>query len=216
MAERGLGEQRREHRRAPSRDQLFDAAEQEFARNGFHDASLREIAELAEFSVGAVYSFFVGKEDICRAIFLRQAAEFMPEMQGSPVRKPRRCASCSTWPPGRSVSSAGTRNSAGWYYGKMRSPHRCPYPPRTRRSSRTSPRPSTRRPTCSAVASRQAACARGHPTCWPGCSLAWSAHSRRPASVLIRWDACASRTSRSTRGGVRRPLRVGPARRLGR
>jgi AcrR family transcriptional regulator len=81
MAERSLREQRREHRRALSRDQILDAAEQVFARNGFHDASLREIAELAEFSVGAVYGFFTGKEEIYRAIFLRRAAEFMPEMR---------------------------------------------------------------------------------------------------------------------------------------
>jgi TetR/AcrR family transcriptional regulator len=81
MAEHSLREQRREQRRTLSRNQILDAAEQVFARNGFHDASLREIAELAEFSVGAVYSFFVGKEDIYRAIFLRRAAEFMPEMQ---------------------------------------------------------------------------------------------------------------------------------------
>jgi len=85
MAERNLRnlkEQRREYRRALSRDQILDAAEQVFARNGFHDASLREIAELAEFSVGAVYGFFVGKEDIYRAIFLRRAEDFMPEMRG--------------------------------------------------------------------------------------------------------------------------------------
>jgi TetR/AcrR family transcriptional regulator len=81
MAEHSLREQRRQHRRALSRDQILDAAEQVFARNGFHDASLREIAEIAEFSVGAVYGFFTGKEDIYRAIFLRRAAEFMPEMQ---------------------------------------------------------------------------------------------------------------------------------------
>jgi AcrR family transcriptional regulator len=80
MTERSLREQRREYRRALSRDQILDAAEETFARSGFHDASLREIAELAEFSVGAVYSFFTGKEEIYRAIFLRRAAEFMPEM----------------------------------------------------------------------------------------------------------------------------------------
>lgn len=81
MAERSLREERREHRRALSRDQILDVAEQVFARDGFHDASVREIAELAEFSVGAVYGFFAGKEDIYRAIFLRRGAEFMPEMQ---------------------------------------------------------------------------------------------------------------------------------------
>jgi TetR/AcrR family transcriptional regulator len=81
MTERSLKEQRREHRRALSRDQILDVAEQVFARNGFHDASLREIAELAEFSVGSVYGFFTGKEEIYRAIFLRRAAEFMPQMR---------------------------------------------------------------------------------------------------------------------------------------
>lgn len=81
MAERNLKQERREYRRALSRDQILDAAEQVFARYGFHDASLREIAELAEFSVGAVYGFFTGKEDIYRAIFLRRAAEFMPGMR---------------------------------------------------------------------------------------------------------------------------------------
>jgi TetR/AcrR family transcriptional regulator len=81
MAERSLKEQRREYRRALGRDQILDAAEEVFARNGFHDASLRAIAELAEFSVGGVYTFFTSKEDIYQAIFLRRAAEFMPEMQ---------------------------------------------------------------------------------------------------------------------------------------
>src|SRR5512139_1833898 len=81
MTERSLREQRREHRRALSRDQILDAAEQVFARKGFHEASLREIAELAEFSVGAVYGFFAGKDDIYREIFLRRAAEFLPGMQ---------------------------------------------------------------------------------------------------------------------------------------
>jgi len=81
MAERNLKQERREYRRALSRDQILDAAEQVFADHGYHDASLREIAELAEFSVGAVYGFFSGKDDIYRAIFLRRAEEFMPQMR---------------------------------------------------------------------------------------------------------------------------------------
>lgn len=92
MTERSLREQRREYRRAFSRDQILDAAEQVFAREGFHDASLREIAEIAEFSVGAVYGFFPGKDDIYREIFVRRAAEFLPGMStalssGQPPRR---------------------------------------------------------------------------------------------------------------------------------
>ncbi|MGI8335533.1 TetR/AcrR family transcriptional regulator [Actinomadura scrupuli] len=92
MTERSLREQRREHRRALSRDQVLDAAEQVFAREGFHEASLREIAELAEFSVGTVYALFSGKDDIYREIFLRRAAEFLPGMREvlSADRPPRR------------------------------------------------------------------------------------------------------------------------------
>ncbi|MDN3357597.1 TetR/AcrR family transcriptional regulator [Actinomadura sp. DC4] len=82
MTERSLREQRRERRRALSKDQILDAAERVFARKGFHEAALREIAELAEFSVGAVYGFFPGKDDIYREIFLRRAAEFLPGMRG--------------------------------------------------------------------------------------------------------------------------------------
>ena len=103
MAERSLREQRREHRRALSRDQILDVAEEVFARNGFHDASLREIAELAEFSVGAVYGFFTGKEEIYRAIFLRRAAEFMPQMEQvlhSQARPLRQLLDLAAWQVG--------------------------------------------------------------------------------------------------------------------
>ncbi|GAA3209799.1 TetR/AcrR family transcriptional regulator [Actinocorallia longicatena] len=80
MSQRSLREQRREQRRALSRDQILDVAEQVFARKGYHEASLREIAELAEYSVGAVYGFFTGKEDLYQAIFLRRRADFVPGM----------------------------------------------------------------------------------------------------------------------------------------
>ncbi|SEF58925.1 DNA-binding transcriptional regulator, AcrR family [Thermomonospora echinospora] len=92
MTERSLREQRREQRRALSRDQILDAAEQVFAREGFHQASLREIAELAEFSVGTVYGLFTGKDELYREIFLRRAAEFLPGMRDvlDSGRPPRR------------------------------------------------------------------------------------------------------------------------------
>jgi TetR/AcrR family transcriptional regulator len=73
----GRREQRRTQRQDLSRGQLLDAAERVFGEKGFHDASLREIAELAEFSVGSVYSFFDGKDDLFRQMFVRRGAEFM-------------------------------------------------------------------------------------------------------------------------------------------
>lgn len=83
MTGRGLRNERRERRRELSRDQILDVAERVFARDGFHNAALREIAELAEYSVGSVYTFFPGgKDDLYRETFRRRSAAFMPEMRG--------------------------------------------------------------------------------------------------------------------------------------
>src|SRR5918992_512184 len=75
---------RREERRLlqqdVSRTQLLDAAEEVFGRKGFHETTLKEVAELAEFSVGSVYSFFESKDDLFRQIFVRRGEEFMPAM----------------------------------------------------------------------------------------------------------------------------------------
>jgi TetR/AcrR family transcriptional regulator len=76
---------RREERRLlqqdVSRTQLLDAAEEVFGRRGFHETTLKQVAELAEFSVGSVYSFFDSKDDLFRQIFLRRGGEFMPAMR---------------------------------------------------------------------------------------------------------------------------------------
>jgi TetR/AcrR family transcriptional regulator len=71
-------EARRQVQQAVSRSQLLDAAEEVFGRKGFHEATLKEVAELAEFSVGSVYSFFDSKEELFRQIFVRRGMEFMP------------------------------------------------------------------------------------------------------------------------------------------
>jgi AcrR family transcriptional regulator len=70
-------EQRRQQHQALSRNQLLDAAEEVFGRKGFHETTLKEVAELAEFSVGSVYSFFENKDDLFRQIFVRRGDEFM-------------------------------------------------------------------------------------------------------------------------------------------
>jgi TetR/AcrR family transcriptional regulator len=74
-------EARRLQRQALSRAQLLDAAEDVFGRKGFHDATLREVAELAEFSVGSVYSFFESKDDLFRQVLARRGDEFMAPMR---------------------------------------------------------------------------------------------------------------------------------------
>ncbi|HTR70743.1 MAG TPA: TetR/AcrR family transcriptional regulator [Mycobacteriales bacterium] len=76
-----LRQQRRASRRTLGRDHLLDAAEQVFAEHGFHEASLREIAERAEYAVGSVYSFFASKDDLYSACLQRRGSQFMAGMR---------------------------------------------------------------------------------------------------------------------------------------
>lgn len=74
-------QQRRVQRQDLSRTQLLDAAEEVFGRKGFHEATLKEVADLAGFSVGSVYSFFENKDDLFRQVYLRRGQEFMPALR---------------------------------------------------------------------------------------------------------------------------------------
>jgi AcrR family transcriptional regulator len=76
-------EQRRQLHQHLSRTQLLDAAEEVFGARGFHDTTLKGIAELAEFSVGSVYSFFENKDDLFLHVFLRRGEEFLPGMEAA-------------------------------------------------------------------------------------------------------------------------------------
>jgi AcrR family transcriptional regulator len=57
-----------ERRRAMTREHLLEAAAVVFARNGYHGASLDEVAAAAGFTKGAVYSNFKSKEDLFLAL----------------------------------------------------------------------------------------------------------------------------------------------------
>jgi AcrR family transcriptional regulator len=57
-----------ERRRAMTRQYLLEAAAIVFARDGFHGATLDDIAALAGFSKGAVYSNFKSKDDLFLAL----------------------------------------------------------------------------------------------------------------------------------------------------
>lgn len=66
-----------ERRRQLTRDALIDAAADVFSRDGYHGASLQDIAEAAGFTRGAVYSNFSGKEDLFFAVVERSNAELL-------------------------------------------------------------------------------------------------------------------------------------------
>ena len=70
----------REQSRANTRERLLRAARSVFALNGFHGASVEEIASEAGFSTGALYSNFTGKEDLFLVLMEREIDEYAREI----------------------------------------------------------------------------------------------------------------------------------------
>jgi AcrR family transcriptional regulator len=77
----GLREQRRRRQLEATREHLLDAAEAVFGARGFQDATIREIAERAELSVGAVYGIVDGKEDLLAQALGRRGSELLDAME---------------------------------------------------------------------------------------------------------------------------------------
>jgi TetR/AcrR family transcriptional regulator len=77
----GLRAQRRQRLLEFNREHLLDAAEAVFGARGFQDATIKEIAERAELSVGAVYGIVDGKEDLLVQTLARRGAEFLAVME---------------------------------------------------------------------------------------------------------------------------------------
>lgn len=67
---------RRERERLRQREELLSAARDLFAEKGYHNVSMHEIAQKAEFSVGTLYKFFKDKEDLYKALIRSRAEKF--------------------------------------------------------------------------------------------------------------------------------------------
>src|SRR5688500_5424687 len=72
-----------DRRRAMTREHLLEAAARIFSRDGFHGASLDDIAATAGFTKGAVYSNFKSKEDLLLALMDQHMTEQFDEIVGS-------------------------------------------------------------------------------------------------------------------------------------
>ena len=55
---------RKERERLGHRREMLEAAERLFSQKGYHGTTMQEIADEAEFSVGALYNMFESKEDL--------------------------------------------------------------------------------------------------------------------------------------------------------
>jgi AcrR family transcriptional regulator len=73
VPERWTRERRLEH----TRNLLLDAAEEVFARKGLTGAALEDIADVAGYTRGAIYSHFGAKEELFLAVVDRQRQRFL-------------------------------------------------------------------------------------------------------------------------------------------
>src|SRR4051795_10239101 len=71
----------RRERQEQTREGLLEAAARVFARRGYQQASVEEIAAEAGFSTGAVYSNFAGKQELFLALADREVAKRIAELR---------------------------------------------------------------------------------------------------------------------------------------
>jgi len=71
---------RREREKLRQRQEMFSAALDLFAQNGYHNVSMHQIAEKAEFSIGTLYKFFLNKEDLYKALVTERCDNFEKAM----------------------------------------------------------------------------------------------------------------------------------------
>ena len=72
-----------DRRRQQTREHLLAAAAEVFAERGFHGATLDEVAAVAGFTKGAVYSNFKNKEDLFLALFKANYDREMDAIRGA-------------------------------------------------------------------------------------------------------------------------------------
>lgn len=67
---------RREREKLRQRQDILAAALDLFSLKGYHNVSMHEIAESAEFAIGTLYKFFQNKEELYKAIVLERCDRF--------------------------------------------------------------------------------------------------------------------------------------------
>src|SRR5512147_2422262 len=67
---------KREKRKAGQRQEMLETALALFSEKGYHNVSMHEIADHAEFAIGTLYKFFKNKEDLYKDLVLEQSEMF--------------------------------------------------------------------------------------------------------------------------------------------
>ncbi|HOO47402.1 MAG TPA: TetR/AcrR family transcriptional regulator, partial [Deltaproteobacteria bacterium] len=74
---------RRERERQMQRQEMLDTALDLFSQKGYHNVTMHEIANKAEFAVGTLYKFFKNKEDLYSALILEKTEGFYQTIVGA-------------------------------------------------------------------------------------------------------------------------------------
>lgn len=67
---------RKEREKLRQQEEILQTALELFCERGFHNVSMHEIAQKAEFAIGTLYKFFKSKEDLYKRIMLDIALTF--------------------------------------------------------------------------------------------------------------------------------------------
>ncbi len=67
---------RREREKQRQHNEILDGALELFAKKGFHNVSMHEIAGKTEFAIGTLYKFFNNKEALYKALMIRESKKF--------------------------------------------------------------------------------------------------------------------------------------------
>jgi len=67
---------RREREKIRQRNEMLEAALRLFAKKGYHNVSMHEIAQEAEYAIGTLYKVFRDKEDLYKALIRTKAENF--------------------------------------------------------------------------------------------------------------------------------------------
>ena len=67
---------RRERDKIRQRDEMLAAALELFPESGYHNVSMHQIAQKAEFAIGTLYKFFKNKEDLYKALMMATAERY--------------------------------------------------------------------------------------------------------------------------------------------
>jgi len=67
---------RRERERMIHKQEIMQAALSLFSERGYHNVSMHEIAEKAEFAIGTLYKFFENKEELYKALIMEKTRQY--------------------------------------------------------------------------------------------------------------------------------------------